>query len=275
MNTHKIIEFNSDSSSVFFQFLKWFSEKKSWGWQFETCAEFSWQQLQGATAAMVAPSFSEQILPQVQTQPSLVRSLECFDSFFWEEESWYPRIIKHEVIRQLLISSARDLDIRSPAFVVGFGAEIRIAASVLSQLGFREIVLVGDMNDISHQKKILARSFLGVHFELLDSEHLTLQALSASIIINTWDLSQHEALLTDLSYFNFMKENGYVLDLFSMSQDNVFLQEAQSAHLRVLSPSTYGAYETFLWLARLKAGEEISLGKLNEAWEDYRQENCS
>lgn len=275
MSTYKIIEFNPGSSSVFFQFLKWFSEKKSWGWQFETFAEFSWQSLQGATAAMVAPSLSEQILLQVQTLPSLVRSLECFDSFFWEEENWYPRVVKHEVIRHLLISCARDLDIRSPAFVVGFGAEIRIVASVLAHLGFREVVLVGDMSDIAHQKNILTRSFLGVHFELLDSEHLTLQALSASIIINTWDLSQHQALLTDLSYFNFMKEDGYVLDLFSMSQNNVFLQEAQSAHLRVLSPVTYGASETFLWLTRLKAGSEIPLSELVQAWEDFRQENCS
>lgn len=274
MNKTKIVEFHPSGPSLFARFLIWLSQQNNWGWEPELHSDFSWIPMDEALAVHVDPSLAVKVLSQVKVLPTLIRQVESLDSFFYEEGGWYPRLIEWESLRQVLISEARDLDIRCPAFVVGDGDEIRVVTSVLGELGITDIFLVGDVTLLKVQKNILTRSHIGIQFHILNSEELTLQAVSAGILVNTVDLRDRKNLLTDLSYFNFMKKGGYILDLNLLPSHNLLLEEAERADLKALSPILLAATQTRLWLERLKPGQNFSKSELLSSWTQFLNE-CS
>lgn len=275
VNTLKIVELNPTGMGHFVKYLKFLSEQKGWGWEFEVHPEFSREGIQNATAVKVAPSLSAKILPQLTVLPTQVRSIECLDSFFRENGTWYPRLLLHEALRLVFVGEARDLDIRAPAFVVGDGDESRIVSSVLAEMGISDIYLVGDAGRLQPQKEILARSQLGIRFHVLPPEDLTLQAVSAGVVVNTVDLAKQKSLLTDLSYFNFMKRAGYALDLNILPEQNLLLDEAEKAELRVLPPVLIAVILTRLWLDRLDVGSELSTQDIRDTWMQFLKQSSS
>lgn len=274
MSTIKLVEFRPEGMGPFMKYLEWLSQKKGWSWGFEVHPEFSWDVLKNSSAALVAPSLSSQIIPQLKAFPTQVRSVQYFDSFFWDG-AWYPRILLHEALRRVLVAEARDLDIRAPAFVIGDDDEVRVVISVLADMGIEEIYLVGVGGQLQAHKDILSRSHVGIRFHLVDAEELTLQALSAGILVNTLDLTDQKSLLTDLSYFNFMKGSGYVLDLNLLPEQNLLLEEAEKASLHVLRPVLVAAAVTFLFLERIQVGEELTMDQLLQSWAEFLKESSS
>ncbi|MBV2167454.1 MAG: hypothetical protein KUL82_01995 [Bdellovibrio sp.] len=274
MSTLKIVEFRSEGMGFFMKYLRTLSEKKGWGWVFEVHSEFSPELLKGATAVKVEPSLSPQVLSHMKVLPTQVRAVEVVDSLFQEAGSWYPRLLLHESMRSVLVTNARDLDIRAPAFVVGDNEAARVVSAVLVEMGIADIYLIGDVSKLQSQKDILTRSQLGVRFHILPMEDLTLQSVSAGIVVNVVDLSQQKSLLTDLSYFNFMKGTGYALDLNLFPIHNLLLEEAERAELRVLHPVLIAEVLTSLWLERLKI-TEVSKQEIHESWKQFLQENPS
>lgn len=274
MKTLKLVEFRAEGTGLFARYLDWLSQKNNWGWSVESHPHFSWELLQGAAAAVVSPVLSSEILSKVKIVPTQVRNIECFDSFFPEDGSWYPRILVYEALRLVLVAEARDLDIRSPAFIAGNNEDVRAVASVLADMGIVDIYLVGEDEPLLTQKSILERAHIGINFQIVETEDLTRQAISAGIIVNTLNLSERKSLLTDLSYFNFMKQSGFVLDLNLLPAHNLLLEEAAKADLRVLRPVLVAAAETRLWLERLKVGEKLSMEDLIATWEEFLKE-CS
>ncbi len=273
MSTLKIVEFRPEGMGFFMRYLRTLSERKGWGWVFEVHPEFSLELLKGASAAKVEPSLSPQVLSYLKVLPTQVRAVEVVDSLFQEEGSWYPRLLLHESMRSVLVSNARDLDIRAPAFVVGDNEAARVVSAVLVEMGIADIYLIGDVEKLQLQKDILTRSQLGIRFHILPMEDLTLQSVSAGIVVNVVDLSQQKSLLTDLSYFNFMKGTGYALDLNLFPTHNLLLEEAERADLRVLHPVLVAEVLTSLWLERLKVATEVSKQEIHESWKQFLQEN--
>lgn len=271
MSTLKVIEFRPQGPGHFTKFLQFLSQKKSWNWEFEVHPKFSMDLLTPEVAgAKVAPELSKEILPQLKVLPTKVRSVECLDSFFPEDGSWYPRLFLQEAIRSVLVSQARDLDIRMPAFIVGESDEARVVGAVLAEMGISDIYLIGDEQGLRPHKDILERSQLGIHFHVLPPEELTVQAVSAGIVVNTLDLTDNKPLLTDLSYFNFMKPQGYAMDLNLLPQENLLLEEAKKAELRVLPPILIAIELTRFWLERLNVS--LSIQEIQEVWTEFLKE---
>ncbi|AFY01193.1 hypothetical protein [Bdellovibrio bacteriovorus] len=259
----------------FMRFMQALAGEKGWDWQFETVTEFSREVFQGAAAVKVASALSAEILPQMKVLPTQVRAVQVLDTFFPEDGSWYPRVLLHEALRMVLVAEARDLDIRAPAFVIGHSEEARVVASVLALMGISDIYLVGESAGLEEHQQALMRSHLGIHFHILPIDELTMQAVSAGIVVNTVDLSGQQALLTDLSYFNYMKGTGYALDLNLLSLQNLLLEEAEKAELRVLHPVLVAEALTRLWLERLRPEHNLSHEDIRESWTRFLKQNSS
>lgn len=259
----------------FIRFMQSLAAAKGWDWQFETVSEFSADVFKGATAVQVAPSLSAEILPQMKVLPTQVRAVHVLDSFFSEDGSWYPRVLLHEALRMVLVAEARDLDIRAPAFVIGHSEEARVVASVLALMGISDVYLVGEAEGLEEHQQSLMKSHLGIRFHILPIDELTMQAVSAGIVVNTVDLSGQQALLTDLSYFNYMKGTGYALDLNLVPLQNLLLEEAEKAELRVLHPALVAEALTRLWLERLLPDHNLSNEEIRESWTRFLKENSS
>lgn len=270
MSTVKVVEVRPEGVSPFIKYLKFLSEKKGWGWNIETVPDFSKDLFNQATALKIAPALADSVLPQITVTPTLVRNVECLDSFFKEGAAWYPRLLIHEALRLVLISEARDLDILAPAFVVGDNNDARVAAAVLAEMGISEVYLIGNPDKLQNHQRILSRSQVGVKFNIMAAEDLTLQAVNVGIVINTENLTEQKALLVDLSYFNFMKRLGYVLDANLLPVQNLLLEEAEKADLRVLSPVLVAKVYTRLWLERMLPEEQqLSRQEIDDSWTEF------
>nr|BFD67415.1 hypothetical protein HAGR004_24370 [Bdellovibrio sp. HAGR004] len=276
MSTLKIHEVcTSGTHGQLIQFLQQLSSEKGWGWEFAVFTEFSEDALAGASAVKVEPKLSPVILPTMKVSTTQVRSVEVLDSFFPEDGAWYPRVLLHEALRQVLVTQARDLDIRAPAFVIGHNEEARVVASVLALMGIGDIYLVGEREGLWDHQQALQRSHLGIRFHALPTDELTMQAVSAGIVVNTVDLSAQQALLADLSYFNYMNGTGYALDLNLLPLQNLLLEEAEKADLRVLHPVLVAEALTLLWLQRLKPDHDLGRDEIRESWTKFLKQNSS
>ena len=276
MSAKRILDIRREGPSLFCQHLKFLAGKQGWEWTIEHHSEYAAELLQNADMVKIEMSMSADVISQTHIQPALVRSTQCLDSMVFEDGKWYPRILFHEALAEILVSSARDLDIRLPAFIIGVGPESRVVAAVFSQVGFGEIYLVGEDKALLHDEvQHLRRSHFGINFVELPVEELTIQSVSASIIINTVDLSQDKVLLEDLSYFNFMKTNGYAMDLNLLPEHNLLLEEAARADLKILQPSSLAAEITYIWLQKLLGSSPLKVEELRESWKSFLKENSS
>ncbi|NUN06933.1 MAG: hypothetical protein HUU57_14370, partial [Bdellovibrio sp.] len=168
------------------------------------------------------------------------------------------------------VSEARDLDIRAPAFVVGDNNDARVAAAVLADLGIAEVYLIGSLDKLHAHQRILSRSQVGVRFNIMAAEDLTVQAVNVGVVINTENLTEQKALLVDLSYFNFMMRLGYVLDANLLPVQNLLLEEAEKADLRVLSPVLVAKVFTRLWLERILPEEQqLTTQEIDDSWTEF------
>ncbi|MDG0817526.1 Rossmann-fold NAD(P)-binding domain-containing protein [Bdellovibrio svalbardensis] len=270
MSARKILEFNPAGPGLFCRHLEFLAKEQGWDLQFENHTEYSAEILETAEMAKVDFELSAMILPQLHIQPTLVRTVRSMDCFVKEDGKWYPRLYFYEALRKVLVDCARDLDIRVPAFVVGDTERARVVASVFAQIGFSEIYVVGeDKSRLAEQMEVLRRNHLGIKFHELLADELTIQSVSGSIIVNTLDVSQNKSLLSDLSYFNFLKRDGYVMDLNLMPYHNPLLEEAERAELRVLHPHLVAASLTHLWLEKLQLGASLKVEDLRESWKSF------
>ena len=274
MNALKILDFGGGEHWAF-RFLQYLAQKKNLPWTFEHYDSFSMEALKGASAAFVVPSITPEVLPLFHVIPTQVRAVELMDALFREPGGWYPRLMIHEGLRRVLVADARDLDIRAPAFVIGEGSMCRVVAAALAEMGIAEIYLIGPLEELSEHQRILERSQLGIKFHVLAAEDLTMQATSAGIVINTADLSQQKVLLTDLSYFNFMKQSGFALDLSTPALENPLLEEAERADLRILPFVLVMKAVIRLWLERMQAGDLFTDQETVQLWMDFLRENPS
>jgi shikimate dehydrogenase len=276
MSTQKIYEVSPEGPSFFFRFLEFLAQKNSWPLEFHHATELSPVIYADAQAIAVDMSMSRPLLDDCQLQPTLVRNLQCLDSFFKDDGAWLPRNLIYEALRRVLITAARDLDIRQPAFVVGHDEKMRIVASVLAEVGFSDIYLVStDAADLAEEIEFLSRRQLGIRFHKIPADELTMQVVSASIVVNSDDLSTDEPLLSDLSYFNYMKGNGYVMDLHWDAEHNLLLEEAINAELKTFPPELILWNLVLLWAARLNIETQMKVEELRESWILFLKQNSS
>lgn len=234
------------------QALRKLAEKRSWMWDFTEFDELDLSAVGDYDAALIPPASGKGSIEKFRVLPTQVRKLEIFDSLFLESGALLPRLIMPEALRQFLVFSAKDVDIREPAFVVGDSPMVRMAGSVLADMGYGTVYLVGEGEALQNEKAILKRAQFGVQYQIVNPENLTLQAVSASLLVNTASLPEGDLFLNDLSYFNYMRPEGVVLDLNPVSEEKPLLKEAVDANLKTLDTEVYIDFYIYHWLQKLE-----------------------
>ncbi|UYL08518.1 hypothetical protein B9G69_015855 [Bdellovibrio sp. SKB1291214] len=270
----KILEFREGKPSTLFRFLQFIETQKPDIFQLEHHQEYKKDLLNNADTALFSFEQSRLLYPSLRVLPTQVRLLECFDNYLPEDGKWYPRLLFYEAIHQVLVARARDMDIRVPAFVVGEGECLRIAAGVCAELGYAEVYLIGENSAQLHREaRILSRGYLGIKFKVLPIEELTIQAVSASLIINTVHLPSGSELLKDLSYFNFMNTGGYAFDCHLGNLHSELMEEAERADLKVLHPTDLLQALVEIVLEKLKQSQLVSRENVSEWVTAFKEQN--
>ena len=273
MKPINIVDFNDGELSLFSKFLQWMSGQHNFPLLLEQKNKFSTDDLKDAQGAVLNLKASAELVPNIRFCPTQVREFGVFDFMFFEDHQWYPRLIFYEALRQVLVKEARELDIRAPAFVVGNGPEVRIISAVLSELGVKEIYFVGAKKSLELEKLAVLKTRIGLKVDIVGSEFLTNQSLNGGLIINSLDLRSHPAELVDLSYFNFIKEGGYVMDLNLYPIPNPYLEEAERAELRVVKPIQFWTAKTRLWCSKIMPEFDTGNVDFDKCWQDFLSQN--
>lgn len=189
----------------------------------------------GALLLRVPPEESAVVLEHFPQLPTQVRWLQVADSLLLENTQWWPRLFIYESLRSLIVSRFRDLDISLHSYVIGANHLGRAAVAAMVGLGYSRVSLVDeDVGKLQEEVRLLRRYLFGVSIEAVPADTLTVQEKPGSLMLNTVNMQDNGTVLGDLSYFNFMKTGGVVVDISECSSHNQLLEEALRADLKVL-----------------------------------------
>ena len=221
----------------------------------------SWKSLfKRMDAAIVAESYSQiffDILPQINRE---VREVKKIDSLFKVSAGWSELCLMREVLHEEIISRVPRLDNRAIAYLVGSGTTMRVGMSVLNQLGYQVVCLVvDDESQVESSLIEMKRYFFNLDIRVMINSDLTLQPNNGSILLNTVRLEGREELITDLSYLNFIREGGLVVDTSLLPIEHQLLEESRNVGLSCISGVEIRAYCDWLFLKKVFG--QVSLSK--------------
>jgi shikimate dehydrogenase len=272
----KILEINPHGLSPSYRHMQAFAQAQSLEWEVECLPAFDESLLDGVAGVGIDFAVSDQMFTGIATLPSLVRDLECFDSFLPEDGKWYPRVLLFEALRSLIVTRARDLDIRSCAYVIGDGELARVAAAVMVNLGFAKIYAVSeDEKGLKKMTSLLRRKYIGVEFGEIAANAMTMQMVQGGLLINCANLEKDPTLQNDLSYFNFMRRNAMVLDLNLHPGKTLLLEEALRADLRILAPADVYLEKDLLFLEKCGLQKQFSREDFARGWLEFLKSEIS
>lgn len=175
--------------------------------------------------------------------PSQVRTIGVSDFIIGEKKSYWPQCYIQKAFDKLLYEKASRLDTHSAAYVIGTGPDAWVAVFCLVKLGFGKLILVGqDGDNMNYFVEALRRKYFSVKFEVLEPSALTLQASTASCLVNTVSELQAPKILADLYYLNFTKKEALIVDFNLLPVKGQLLVEAE----HVKSPIIAG-WELWGW----------------------------
>lgn len=277
--TGKILEIG-DSLSVSGRHMNLYFQSRNWHAECVALKERELKDLktwlpyvqEGALLLRVPPEDSPVVLEHFPQLPTAVRWLETADSLVMENGQWWPRLFSYETVRQLIISRFRDLDISLNSYVIGANHMGRVAATIMAHLGYSHVSLVDEDEDkLKSEVALLRRYLFGVQVEGVPAHSLTVQEKPGSLMLNTLNLQDDSTVLGDLSYFNFMKTGGVVVDCSECTPHNSLLEEAERADLKILSGLEVQARVDAEMLMKLFPKEYITYEDYYESFSDNLQ----
>lgn len=197
-------------------------------WETSSSPESSFLERSDLAAVYVSPEYSENIKNLLTSIPQEVLECNAFDVLVFDKR-WWPRITLREAIRELIVARAPKLDTQSVAYVAGLGGSLRASVATVVQMGFKKVKLISDAEDESEQiAQLLSRKFFGTEISVLSNEQIIRQPNHASVLIN--NLKFDHPLQKDLSFLNFLKPGGLVIDLNLVPRsESTILKEADQS----------------------------------------------
>lgn len=183
---------------------------------------------------------SENVLSLFPQRTEKVQLLEVFDCLIPKKNGegdlqFWPDILIVSVLRNLIRDKVETLDLRGHAYIIGESAWVRVLAMVAVRLGYAHITLVTPNEEsVKKHLQILRRKLMGIDFEMVLTQELTLQPQQAGLVFNCLDLSQKKESLQDIAYFNFMLSDGIFINLMDGTSQKLLHDEAERAHLKTI-----------------------------------------
>ena len=183
---------------------------------------------------------SEKVLslfPQKTEKVLLINAFDCLKPRLTGhgEIQFWPDLLVMTVLKKIIRDKVKTLDLNGFAYVIGDSAWVRVLSSVAAQLGFANIIVVStDRQQIQPHLELLKKNLMGIKFESVLVQELTLQPQHAGLVFNSMNLSHHKESLQDIAYFNFMLSDGLFVNLMGDSGQKLLHDEAERAQLQAI-----------------------------------------
>lgn len=219
-------------------------------------------------------ALSSSLIQKTPALPELIDFLQVADAFFPVNGRWWPTLLVVDAVKSLIIKRAKALEINDTAYVIGSGPLALSMATIVLGLGYSKLKMVSDsLGESEADIAKLKRYYLGVQIQHVDAAVLTAENSPSSCLMIAQDLQDNPTLLTDISYFNYMKRGGLVIDLNLGQGTSVILEEAARAELKVLGAVDIYSFLNVEFVNRLGLGDKLDMKKFEEGWAEFVKED--
>ena len=175
-----------------------------------------------------------------------LRSADCAVN---QTGRWWLRNLLTEAIRRLIVHSQINFDLSGKAVVVGTGAGARASIMALVKLGLRHLNVVSiDKPAFDVLEKDFKRFCFNVDLNYIPPDNIKLLGREHTILINSTPMGAENTLLEDLTFFNYLKDRAFVIDLNFDSADSTLVKEALSLGKYVFTGLDLMFHKDLYWL---------------------------
>lgn len=204
----------------------------------------------------LAPGFQNAVLNLIPAISSEIRFLNRIDTLIKLKGVFWSKNLFRSAFHELILKRATDLDTAATALIVGANDEVKIAISVLAEIGFEKISVVGStQEEVKTFLDQFRNQFLGITFQELSQQELVLQAGIHSVCINAIELENQSPMFNDILYYNYLKQGGLVANLaqgpFSEDHKDLLLKEAKSIQSPIISRAEVDVVLELFWIDEL------------------------
>lgn len=226
---------------------------------------------QGFDGLLLHPEFSEILFPASPRIAAEIMEAGFADSMIRENSKVWLRCFLREALRLLILKKSPRLDSHSVAYITGSDPMARMAAVVAAQLGFEKLVVVSSFAEQAQQfVENLKRLFFGLNVKILGENELTLQPNNGSLLLNTLSKEQNAVILEDLTYLNFLKKDGLVVDIPLDCEGNSLLDEALHVGIPLIDGVDVWGHRDFLFLQSLLGDNfKVDLSSYLADWRSF------
>ncbi len=220
---------------------------------------------------LLSQALTANFLSSSEKIPIEVIEAGLVDSVIRSNGKLWARCFLKEALRQSILNKAPSLDTHSIAYITGSDELTRLALVVAAHAGFRKMIVVSLDPELAEARVAqLKRLFFDLDIQVIKDFELTLQPNNGSLLINTYTADNGGEVFADLTYLNFLKPDGLVVDLPFSSDANDLLKEAD--HVKVLTLTgveILGARDFFFLRAVLGSEMSLSLPEYLLAWQNF------
>lgn len=269
----KVIEILK-SQNAYHELRQKFLGSHPWGnlLTFETAPSLpeNWTEAKGV-AYLSDPDLVDYRQLEAHEEPQEVREANICDSLLLQQGHWWPRIFMRQAFRTVLVQKAPSLSNQDVAYVTGCGGWARFSCVMAIQIGFRRVCLV--CSDEAARDKMaqeLTRQYFQVEMTGIPENELTLQPNNGSLLVNTQSHEANETLIEDLSYLNFLRAEGLVVDFDAASKDHNLLVEAINIGDKAVHPfELFGARDALFFAEILQESDPKTAEHLVQYQKDW------
>lgn len=211
-------------------------------------------EIQDLDGIFVDPVFCESLLTQLRQMTREIKAIGYFDFLEKTKLGLSPVSLLRQYGTEMIRSGVVSLDTRKIAYITGSNAWSRIFAILAAQLGFKKVIFVVKSLEENHQLLVdLSAISFGIEFSSMLESELTLQPNNASLLINTIAEQEAPALISDLSYLNYLSLSGLVIDIHESNLKSLLIEETRNSKITLIDGL---AVQSFLeyWLLTKQTG---------------------
>lgn len=216
---------------------------------------------------LMPPWHSDTFLGGSAKIPSEVREAGLVDSVVRQNGAMWIRCFLRESLHRLILEKAPKLDTHAIAYVTGSDPVAKLCITTAAQMGYQKIVLISEKKEEAESiVQKLQKLFFSMQFTILGETELTLQPNNGSLLLNTLPVATGGVVFEDLTYLNFLKKEGLVVDIPLNGASNPLLEEAKHVEVRHLSGEEIWGLRDFLFLQTLSPKFVSSEEEYLKAW---------
>lgn len=220
-------------------------------------------------ALIISPEYSDRLFQHAQRKPAEVVEVGFADSLVRQQNVNWLRCFLRAALKSLILKKAPALDTHSTCYVAGSGALVHMAGVVAIQLGFRRLVFISaEQERTIEDLQSLSKLYFDLQVHWLRESEMTLQPNNGSLLLNGLTPEDGGSIFEDLTYLNFLKKAGLVVDLPLSFNLNPLLEEAEHLGIRYLSGSSLWGVRDWLFLkSLLEDNFKLSVDEYVNEWE--------